>query len=260
VALCVTNFVTRHPAVSAAAIASLDQLAPGRAVLGVGVGHSGTRNLGAPSLPAGDLAEGVAFVKTLLRGQPASYRGAPAHLPWVKRPSPVFLAASHPRAEAQGLVTEAARAGGRRPEDVEIWQIACLDCHDDGDAARRKVGAILAFVAAYVMGGGDLGRRGVPAKYHEPLRELRRRYSTRPGDADAALVAELGLFDYLARRLAVCGTPAECLVQVRAAQAAGVERLMFTVSLATDPVRTVERFGELLPRLRNDAPAVSRRR
>jgi 5,10-methylenetetrahydromethanopterin reductase len=275
VALCVTNLVTRHPAVSAAAIASLDLVAPGRAVLGIGVGHSGTRNLGAPSLPAGELAEGVAFVKALLRGQPASYRGAPAHLPWVRRPSPVFLAASHPRslraagavadgvfvnyglgadnvAESERIVAEAGRAAGRAPGDVEIWQIACLDCHDDGAVARRKIGAILAFVTAYVMGEGDLARRGVPAEHHEPLRELRRRYSTRPGDADAALVAELGLFDYLSRRFAVCGTPDECLAQVRAARSAGVERLMFTVSLAADPPGTVRRFGEdVLPRLRD---------
>src|SRR5579859_5029386 len=35
-ALCVTNLASRHPAVSAAAIASLDMLAPGRTVLGLG--------------------------------------------------------------------------------------------------------------------------------------------------------------------------------------------------------------------------------
>ena len=50
VAVCVTNLVTRHPAVSAASIASVNLLAPGRVLLGIGVGHSGTRNLGAPSL------------------------------------------------------------------------------------------------------------------------------------------------------------------------------------------------------------------
>src|SRR5258706_4862623 len=61
VALCVTNLVTRHPAVSAASIASLDLLAPGRAVLGIGVGHSGTRNLGAASLPPAGLAQSVVF-------------------------------------------------------------------------------------------------------------------------------------------------------------------------------------------------------
>jgi 5,10-methylenetetrahydromethanopterin reductase len=277
VALCVSNLVTRHPAVSAAAIASLDLLARGRAVLGIGVGHSGTRNLGAASLPPGELAEGVTFIKELLRGRPATYRGGAAHLPWVARPSPVFLAASHPRSlraagaaadgvfinyglgadnvrESQATVAESARAAGRDADDVEIWQIACLDCHDDGDAARRKIGAILAFVSAYIMGGGDLARRGVPAEYREPLRELCRRYSTRPGHADAALVGELGLFDYLARRLAVCGTPDECLAQVRRAEAAGARRLMFSVSLAVDPVRTVELFGErVLPALRSRA-------
>jgi alkanesulfonate monooxygenase SsuD/methylene tetrahydromethanopterin reductase-like flavin-dependent oxidoreductase (luciferase family) len=90
----------------------------------------------------------------------------------------------------------------------------------------------------------------VPPEHREPLRELRRRYSTRPGDADAALIAELGLFDYLSRRLAVCGTPEECRAQAQAAQAAGVRRLMFSVSLATDPVRAVRLFGEkVLPAL-----------
>ena len=275
VAVCVTNLVTRHPAIAAASIASVDLLAPGRAVLGIGVGHSGTRNLGTASLPAAELGEGVAFIKELLRARPASYKdGGAAHLPWVKRPSPVFLAASHPRsleaagaradgvfinyglaadnvAESEGKVARAARAAGRDPNEVENWQIACLDCGLDGDASRRKIGAILAFVSAYVMGGGDLARRGVPAEHRAALQELRRRYSTRPGDADAALVAELGLFDYLRRRLAVCGTPDECLAQVRAAQAAGVRRLMFSVSLAVDPVRTVRLFGEkVLPAVR----------
>jgi len=145
----------------------------------------------------------------------------------------------------------AARTAGRNSDEVEIWQIACLDCGLDGDASRRKIGAILAFVSAYVMGGGDLARRGVPAKHRAALQELRRRYSTRPGEADAALVTELGLFDYLSRRLSVCGTPDECLAQVRAAQAAGVRRLMFSVSLAVDPVRTVRLFGEkVLPAVR----------
>src|SRR5262245_56166547 len=77
VAVCVTNLATRHPAVAAASIASVALLAPGRAVLGVGVGHSGTRNLGASSLPASELAEGVACVKELLRGGPLRIAAAP---------------------------------------------------------------------------------------------------------------------------------------------------------------------------------------
>jgi alkanesulfonate monooxygenase SsuD/methylene tetrahydromethanopterin reductase-like flavin-dependent oxidoreductase (luciferase family) len=90
----------------------------------------------------------------------------------------------------------------------------------------------------------------VPEPMRAPLLELRQRYSTRPGDADIRLVRELGLFDYLSRRLAICGTPDECLTQARAARDAGAQRLMLTVSLAADPVRTVELFGEhVLPKL-----------
>jgi hypothetical protein len=152
------------------------------------------------------------------------------------------------RPHAVGRATAPPVAYGDR---LPLLAVACLDCGADGDASRRKIGAILAFVSAYVMGGGDLARRGVPAEHRAALQELRRRYSTRPGDADAALVNELGLFDYLSRRLAVCGTPEECLTQVRAARAAGVRRLMFSVSLAVDPLATVRLFGEnVLPAVR----------
>src|ERR1700674_2559152 len=72
IALCVTNLLTRHPAVSAAAIASLDHISNGRAVLGIGAGHSGTKNVGLQRSSAGDLAEGVTFIKALLNGSRAS--------------------------------------------------------------------------------------------------------------------------------------------------------------------------------------------
>ena len=273
VAISVTNLITRHPSVSAAAIASLDHVSSGRAILGIGAGHSGTRNLGFASSTAKELAAGVTFIKTLLRGEAATLGGANAHIPWVKRAPPVFLAASHPlglqaagsvadgafvnyglggdnMGDSEALVARGREAAGRPPEAVEIWQIAALDCNEDGNVARGKVGAMLAFLAGYVIGDRNLDKRGVPEPYRDSLLELRRRYSTRPGDADIKLVQELGLFDYLAGRLAICGTPAECLAQARAAQAAGAKRLMLTVSLAADPVRTVELFGEhVLPAL-----------
>jgi 5,10-methylenetetrahydromethanopterin reductase len=273
VAICVTNLITRHPAASAAAIASLDAVSGGRAVLGIGAGHSGTRNIGLAKSSARELAEGATFIRTLLRGQPATLGAARAHLPWIRRAPPVFLAASHPRplqaagrtadgafanfglgaeniAASEKHIIEGAKSAGRSPDEIEVWQIAALDCSEDRELARGKVGAMLAFLAGYVIGDKNLDARGVPPALHAPLLELRRRYSTRPGEADIRLVQELGLFDYLARRLAICGTPADCLAQARAAKAAGAKRLMLTVSLAADPVRTVELFGEqVLPKL-----------
>ena len=273
VALCVTNLLTRHPAVSAAAIASLDRIANGRAVLGVGAGHSGTQNVGLSKSKAKDLAEGVTFIKALLQGKPATLGTATAHLPWVKRAPPVFLAASHPPAlraagrtadgvfanfglgadnisDSESHVIAGAKAAGRAAEDIEVWQIAALDCNEDRNVAQRKVGAMLAFLAGYIIGDRNLETRGVPEPLRAPLLELRRRYSTRPGEADIKLVQELGLFDYLSRRLSICGNPQDCLAQALSAKAAGAKRLMLTVSLASDPVRTVELFGHhVLPKL-----------
>jgi 5,10-methylenetetrahydromethanopterin reductase len=274
IAICVSNLISRHPAVTAAAIASLDLLAPNRAILGLGTGHSGTRNIGLPRSSIADLAAGTALIRQLLHAQPALWQGSQAYLPWVQRASPVFIAGSGPKALAtaggtadgafvnfgltaenltrtQAVVNAAAREAGRDPAEIEIWQIAALDCHRDSAASRRRIGAILAFMAAGYILQGDLEARGVPADLHAAVRDLKQRYSTRPGAVDAALVDELGLFDYLARRFAIYGTPEECCAQMAIARAAGLRRVMFTVSLAADPVGTVELFGgEVLPRLR----------
>ena len=127
---------------------------------------------------------------------------------------------------------------GKKPEDIIRSEILALKGYHIPDSS----------------GMVKLDAMENPYRLPEPLRapllELRRRYSTRPGEADIRLVEELGLFDYLSRRLAICGNPQDCLAQALAAKAAGAERLMLTVSLASDPVRTVELFGEhVLPKL-----------
>ena len=153
-------------------------------------------------------------------------------------------------ARARALLQEGAREAGRPPGDLDVWWIACLDCAEEREAAIAKLGSILGFVAAYILGPAP-EQRGVPASLVPAIRELRATYTTRRARMDPDLVRRLGLFDYLRARLAVAGTPADCLAQVRAALAAGAQRLMFTVSLAADPLRTVELFGRhVLPSVR----------
>src|SRR5262249_47200626 len=154
--------------------------APERTILGLGTGHSGTRNIGLARSGIAELTAGTAFVRQLLAGQPAVWQGAEAHLPWVQRKTPVFIAGSGPKAldaagrtadgafvnfgigaenlaQTEAAIFTGARAAGRNPAEIEIWQIAALDCHRDGAAARRRIGAILAFMAAGYILQGDLG-------------------------------------------------------------------------------------------------------
>lgn len=272
-ATCVTNLVTRHPAITAGAAASLDLAAPGRIVLGVGAGHSGVTNLGASPSRATSLREGVAFLRRLLAGERATLGGAPAQLPWGKRAVPVHAAASGPKALAavgatadgafvnyglgrehvervRATLAAGAAEANRDPASLETWCVACLDCDERRERAHEKLGNILGFVAAYIL-GPDPEARGVPAELVPAVRELRATYTTRQREMDPGLVRRLGLFDYLRSRLAVAGTPDDCLAQAAAAVTAGARRLMFTVSLAADPVHTVELFGRsVLPALR----------
>ena len=264
-AACVTNLVTRHPAITAGAAASVDALASGRLILGVGTGHSGVTNVGAAASTPAD------FRRELARLRELTAAAAPA------RRVPVYAAASGPGAlrtagavadgvfvnyglgaehvaRVRGLIAEGAREAGRSPDDVDVWWIACLDVSDSREAALEKLGNILGFVGAYVAGPAP-ERRDVPPALVEPMRELRRRYTTRRAEMDPALTRRLGVFDYLRRRLAIAGTPRDCAEQVSAALAAGAGSLMFTVSLASDPVRTVELFGrEVLGRLKGVQP------
>jgi alkanesulfonate monooxygenase SsuD/methylene tetrahydromethanopterin reductase-like flavin-dependent oxidoreductase (luciferase family) len=150
---------------------------------------------------------------------------------------------------ARALLAEGAAAAGRAGGAVDVWSIACLDVAERREDALEKLGNILGFVAAYILGPDPAGR-GVPPDLVPAVHELRATYTTRQRDMDPALTKRLGLFDYLRGRLAIAGTPEDCVAQVRAAEAAGVTQLMFTVSLAADPERTVELFGkEVLPRL-----------
>ena len=64
----VTNPVTRHPAVTAAAIAAVQQLSGGRAVLGIGRGDSALAHLGRAPAPVAALTRYLVVLQAYLRG------------------------------------------------------------------------------------------------------------------------------------------------------------------------------------------------
>jgi 5,10-methylenetetrahydromethanopterin reductase len=261
-ASCVTNLATREPAITAGAATALAQLSEGRFVLGIGAGHSGVVNVGRRPTPPAALREGLARVRALLAAEVAR----------APRPVPLYAAASGPvalraagavadgafvnhglglaeTARARALLAEGATQGGRAAGALDTWFVACLDVSERRETALAQLGNILGFVAAYVLGPAP-AERGVPSDLVPAVVELRRQYTTRRRDMDPGLVRRLGLFDYLRGRLAVAGTPDDCVEQAQAALAAGASNLMFTVSLAADPVRTVELFGRhVLPAL-----------
>src|SRR5262252_1196782 len=58
--------VTRHPAVAASAAATLEELAPGRTMIGIGSGDSAAYNLGARAASPAELSEYALTVRRLM--------------------------------------------------------------------------------------------------------------------------------------------------------------------------------------------------
>jgi 5,10-methylenetetrahydromethanopterin reductase len=77
VGICVTDPYIRHPALTAAAAATLQELSGGRAILGLGAGSTGFATLGlTPKLPARAVAECIELCRRLWsEADTFSYRG-----------------------------------------------------------------------------------------------------------------------------------------------------------------------------------------
>src|SRR5438445_4119686 len=65
---------TRIPPVTACALGSLNQIAPGRVVCGIGTGNSARRAMGLPPYTLRELREHVRVVRGLLGGGEVEYR------------------------------------------------------------------------------------------------------------------------------------------------------------------------------------------
>ena len=73
---CVTDPFARHPALTAMAIATLDEISNQRAILGVGAGISGFPELGVVrKKPAAAIREMIEVVRALLKGESLDFHG-----------------------------------------------------------------------------------------------------------------------------------------------------------------------------------------
>src|SRR5688572_26276494 len=91
------NPVNRHPTVTASSIATIDELAPGRTLLGWGVGDTAVRLAGLRPARVKELEATTRLMRALLDGHEVEVGAArPARLPH-HRPVPIWIAAGGPR-------------------------------------------------------------------------------------------------------------------------------------------------------------------
>ena len=217
----VTNPISRHLAVTASALMTLHELTGGRAALGLGLGASAVRTVGAKPARLAELERAAADLRTLWAGGEGGL-GYGDDAP----PVPILLGASGPRMlELSGRIgdgclvvvglhprqLEAARtrlAAGGPAEGFEVVWWVPIAAAEDADQAREDVKP---YVARSL-------RHPLPAELtpveQEAAERIRASYEygrhLEPG-AHAALVPDEIVADW-----AVAGTPGDCRAQLAA--------------------------------------------
>jgi 5,10-methylenetetrahydromethanopterin reductase len=268
---CVADPYSRHPALTAVAAATLDELAGGRAVLGLGAGISGFAALGiGRDRPATAIREAITLARRLWAGEEVALAGEivrfHGRLDFAAPPAiPVFVAGRGPRIlELAGEVADgviigalaspptlayalehvgrgAARAGRRLDDGFEttLWLHTALAA--DPAAARDAVRPIVVGVLVSSRSVLDHLGVGLPADLQAELAGV----TYGPRSASVARVAPRVPDDVLAH-FSMAGDGAHCRTVVARLEMAGVTQVAALPWLV--PGQTLEGFIEAFAR------------
>ena len=268
----VTNPLTRHPAVAASAIASLEQLAPQRVWFNLGSGDSAVYNLGLRGAGLATLREHLVSIRALLDKGEAQYRGDAIRLTWPTRRIPIYVTAEGPKtlelageladgvligtglqadliADARDHVARGAKRAGRNPDALDLWWFVKWNLDDDRSRAIREARMTLTASANHAFRFTLNGKR-IPEEYKDKIRTLQRTYvfaeheSVGADRRNAEVVDQLGLTEYLAERFTLCGAPAYFRDRIAELAEAGAENLLLAFFGESDREAKQRRLAE----------------
>jgi 5,10-methylenetetrahydromethanopterin reductase len=268
----VTNPVTRHPAVTASAAATLQAETGGRAVLGMGRGDSSVTQVGLRPVAVAELERALEAVQGYLRGEEVLVDGTASAIRWLAdaglQKVPLQVAATGPKtiaaaarhaegvdfavgAELERLRWATGIARSAAPGELTLGAFINVAVDPDREAARELVRGSVAIFARFATEGAPAD--GLSNVTRTGIKQLASGYEReRHGEAQAPQ-AQLLNPEFI-DRFAVAGDPEEVRDRLAEIGAAGIERLIVVPgSLDADPAAVQEsnrRFArDVLPEL-----------
>jgi 5,10-methylenetetrahydromethanopterin reductase len=237
----VTNPVTRHPSVVGSAYATLEEYAPGRMIVGIGLGDSSVETMGMKPAKLTYFEKTMQQMRDLLDGKEVQLETGKIHLLQpCKNRVPIYMAASGPKmlelcgriadgiiilvgiadeyiAHAKERITAGAKAAGRKPEDINLvlWvPCAISDTAPAKDAVKAHVARVVAHPLPYVLDPNE----------QKVLAEIRKTYDYYHHMDQQANHAEV-IPDWLVDKFAIAGTVAECCTQIERIKKTGIQQI-----------------------------------
>ena len=265
----VINPMTRHPAVSASGAATLQEIAPGRALLGIGSGDSSVHNAGVRPARMAEMREYTVAIRDMLTKGEAQYQGETTKFTWGPVDVPLYVAASGPKTLelageiADGVIIQTgllpeviedslahvrrgAEKAGRDYDKIDKTWFPWVSIGPSREAAIERIKHSLASGAKHLARFTTEGKH-IPTQFLDKVREAKKRYRfdqhQMPGSDNVKMIEDLGLVDYLADRFAIAGTVEDCIKKIETAAEAGATHFWMSVHFP-DKESFMREFGE----------------
>jgi 5,10-methylenetetrahydromethanopterin reductase len=237
----VTNPVTRHPSVVGSAYATLEEYAPERMIVGIGLGDSSVETMGMKPAKLSYFEKTMQQLRDLLDGKEVQLETGKIHvLHPCKNRVPIYMAASGPKmlelcgriadgiiilvgvadeyiAHAKEKIAAGANSAGRKLADINLvlWvPCAISDTAPAKDAVKAHVARVVAHPLPYVLDPNE----------QKVLEKIRKTYDYYHHMDQRANHAEV-IPDWLVDKFAIAGTVAECRTQIERIKKTGIQQI-----------------------------------
>ena len=254
----VTNPYVRSPAISASAIATIDEISNGRATFGIGPGDKATFDaLGiAWEKPVSTIKAAIADINTLLSGGKTEAGAALGGAKKVQDAIPIYMGAQGPKMlETAGEIADGVLINASNPKDYEaampmikkgigdqakdfdVAAYTATSIGTDSEAAKNAAKIVVAFIAA----GSPppvIARHGLPEGFNEQMGEFLAQGNF--GGAIGAVTEEaLDAFS-------VCGTPDEFIPKIEALADMGVTQYVAGSPVGKNVEESIKLLGDVI--------------
>ncbi|MBP5699442.1 MAG: 5,10-methylenetetrahydromethanopterin reductase [Methanobrevibacter sp.] len=254
----VTNPYVRSPAISASAIATIDEISNGRATFGIGPGDKATFDaLGiAWDKPVSTIKAAIADINTLLDGGKTEAGAALGGAKKVQDAIPIYMGAQGPKMlETAGEIADGVLINASNPKDYEaampmikkgigdqakdfdVAAYTATSIGTDSEAAKNAAKIVVAFIAA----GSPppvIARHGLPEGFNEQMGAFLAK-----GDFGGAIGA---VTPEALDAFSVCGTPDEFIPKIEALADMGVTQYVAGSPVGKNVEESIKLLGDVI--------------